>query len=302
MSLEDDATLECLGEPERPVTEDFCEKIGVPYADVFTGAEAMAKAARAMRAESGDAFSKLPFCVTAEAEALGAHAEMDPLSGVPTVQQFLYKDLSEVDAIPPFDFTRGRIAEVLQGVRLLTASGERVILHIEGPYTILSLLMPSKVLYKGLFRQKEKLLSLCRQLSVQIARYAQAAEEAGACILSYADPTVSYDIVSPKTYREMCGPVSCEVVRAILDATQHVMVHLCNKTSVGFENAGFCTSERVPVDAGLSYGEALASVFGRDDCRLIGHGCLQRSNAPCERGYLYQLRLAGSEDLPTMPE
>lgn len=291
MTLDDDLTLQCLGEPEQPITEEFCDKIGVPFADVFTNAEAMAKAARALRIETGDAFSKLPFCVTAEAEALGACIDLNPFYGFPTVKRFVYKDLSEIDAIPPFDLEHGRISEVLKGVKILADTGERVILDIEGPYTILGLLVSSKYIYKGLVNRKEKLLSLCRKLTTQIARYAKAAEEAGASILSYSDPTVAYELVSPRTYREMCGSVSYETVSAILNATHHVMVHLCNKTSVGFEKAGFCTSQRVAVAFGVSYGEALSSVLERADCRLIGHGCIQRSSCLCGRGYLYRLQL-----------
>ncbi len=291
MALVDDLSLRCLGEPERPITEEFCEKIGVPYADVFTRAEAMAKAAQAMRIVTGDVFSKLPFCVTVEAETLGAEISLNALYGVPTVVNFLYGEVSEIGALPSLNLTRGRIFEVLRAARLLSDAGERVILNIEGPFTIIGLLVPSKSLYKGLYRERKKLVKLCRALANEIARYARAAEEAGVSVLSYADPTVAYELISPKMYEEFCGEVSYEALRSILRATESVTVHLCNKTSVGFEKAGFCTSERVEISPGLSYGEALSSVLGHPDCRLIGHGCIQRSSCPCSRGYLYKLKL-----------
>lgn len=291
MTSEDELSIKCLGEPERPVTEELCEKIGVPYADVFTKAEAMARAALAMREESGDVFCRLPFCVTVEAEVLGAQISLNSLYGVPTVASFLYGEIDEIGVLPSLDFTQGRIREVLHAVNILSARGEKVILNLEGPFTILGLLVPSKCIYKGLYRRREKLMDLSLRLAAEIAAYAREAERAGADVLSYADPTVAYELISPRMYEEVCGEVSYQAIRAVLAATERAVIHLCNKTSVGFEKAGFCTSERIGVAPGLSYGEALASVIGRGDARLIGHGCIQRSAAPCRRGYLYKLTL-----------
>ena len=43
--LEKELTFECLGEPERPITEELCSNVGAKYAAVFIKAEDMVKAA-----------------------------------------------------------------------------------------------------------------------------------------------------------------------------------------------------------------------------------------------------------------
>ena len=43
--LEKELTFECLGEPERPITEELCSNAGARYAAVFSKAEDMVKAA-----------------------------------------------------------------------------------------------------------------------------------------------------------------------------------------------------------------------------------------------------------------
>ena len=43
--LEKELSYECLGEPERPITEELCSNAGARYAAVFSKAEDMVKAA-----------------------------------------------------------------------------------------------------------------------------------------------------------------------------------------------------------------------------------------------------------------
>ena len=75
----------CLGEPERPITEDLCRNAGARYTSVFSKAEDMVRAALEVKRLNRDVWVKLPFCVTIEAEALGAEVSLNSLYGVPAV-------------------------------------------------------------------------------------------------------------------------------------------------------------------------------------------------------------------------
>ena len=78
-------------------------------------------------------------------------------------------------------------------------------------------------------------------------------------------------------------------------ATQRVAIHLCNVTSVGFEKAGFCTSDKIAFDVlQLTYGEALLEAIHKSRGRFWGHGCVQRSYSPLCNGGVYQLQLRES--------
>ena len=110
-------------------------------------------------------------------------------------------------------------------------------------------------------------------------------------VLSYADPTVAADLISPKLYTDLCGEISYEVLNAVEHATENVVLHLCNKTSVAFQKAGFCTMERIVQKPGLTYGEALLDAIKRPDVRCIGHGCIQRTYWPMSNGCIYKLTL-----------
>ncbi|MBQ9633762.1 MAG: hypothetical protein IJR37_01955, partial [Schwartzia sp.] len=158
--LEKELTYECLGEPERPITEEMCSNAGARYAAVFSRAEDMVKAALEVKRLNRDVFCKLPFCVTIEAEAFGAEVSLNSLYGVPAVAKFRYEKVEDIPALPEMDFSAGRVREVLRAATILRDMGETVILNIEGPFTVLSQLVPSKQIYKGLYRQREKLREL----------------------------------------------------------------------------------------------------------------------------------------------
>ena len=289
--LEKELTYECLGEPERPITEEMCSNAGARYAAVFSRAEDMVKAALEVKRLNRDVFCKLPFCVTIEAEAFGAEVSLNSLYGVPAVAKFRYEKVEDIPALPEMDFSAGRVREVLRAATILRGMGETVILNIEGPFTVLSQLVPSKQIYKGLYRQREKLRELSAWITAQLVRYAKEAERHGVDVLSYADPTVAADLVSPKLYADLCGEISYEVLKAIEQGTERVVLHLCNKTSVAFQKAGFCTMERIIPRPGLTYGEALRDAVRRPDVRCIGHGCIQRTYCPMTNGCIYKLTL-----------
>lgn len=289
--LEKELTFECLGEPERPITEELCSNAGAKYAAVFSKAEDMVKAALEVKKLNRDAFCKLPFCVTIEAEAFGAEVSLNSLYGVPAVARFRYERVEDIPALPEMDFSTGRVREVLRAATILRDMGETVILNIEGPFTVLSQLVPSKQIYKGLYRQQKRLRELSAWITAQLVRYAREAERHGVNVLSYADPTVAADLISPKLYADLCGEISYEVLKAVEAATENIVLHLCNKTSVAFQKAGFCTMERIIPQPGLTYGEALLEAIKRLDVRCIGHGCIQRTYCPMTNGCIYKLTL-----------
>lgn len=290
--------FDCPGEPERPVTEELCQTCGASYPDVFNKAEDMAKAALEIKRLNHDDWVKLPFCVTIEAEAFGAAISLNSLYGVPAATQFRYQKIEDIGQLPPLDFARGRLAEVLRAASLLHAQGEKIILNMEGPYTILGQLISSKQIYKGLYRNKEALCQIVQHIGNELVLYATEAETHGVDMISYADPTVAYGLISPKIYYELCGSLTWKILRKIELSTQHIVVHLCNVTSVGFEKAGFCTSERIPLPSSFSYGKALLQVVQQRGIRVIGHGCVQRSFCPVCNGGVFRLLLAENPKLP----
>ena len=284
--------FKCLGEPERPITEDMCRQADVSYAAVFSRAEDMAGAALEIKRLNRDVWVKLPFCVTIEAECFGADVAFNSLYGVPAVTRFKYEKLTEIEALPEIDLQQGRVAEVLRAAEMLHRQGEKIMLNIEGPFTVLGQLISVKEIYKGLYRQPEKLRELCLGIGRQLAVYGAAAEKHGVDLLSYADPAVAGDLVAPAIYRDLCGDITWQVLHGILANTSRVAVHLCNAASRSFEKAGFCTARHLEFSPEYQYGQALKEVVENGQERLLGHGCIQRSYCPLCNGGVFTLQLS----------
>jgi hypothetical protein len=99
------------------------------------------------------------------------------------------------------------------------------------------------------------------------------------------------DLVSPESYRTICGAVTVDAVRAIRGAAPNALLHLCSGSSVGVERVGLCTSEAVPVPPGTKYGEALLLALEDPNISIVGHGCHERSHCPLEEPYIYKLQM-----------
>jgi len=283
--------FDCGGEPERPFSDELCLKAGVDYIDTFQSAEAMAQVALHLKEVQGDKLVKLPFAVTVETEALGAEVSFNALYGVPSVTGFKYNKLADIQTIPVINLQQGTVYEVLKAVRILADQGEHVVLNMEGPFTVLGQLVNSKEIYKGLYRQKEHLYYLASRISQELVRYAQAIEAAGAELISFADPTVSFNLIAPSIYREMCGSITYNCLQGILQTTDNIAIHLCSATSMGLEEVGFCHRKQLPMLANMKYGEALCYALEQGEHRLYGHGCLQCSNLPLAQPAIYALIL-----------
>lgn len=288
---------ECASDPDAPpptciISEDICEAAGIRYEDAFFDGEAMARAALALSRRDHDPLCRLPFSVSVEAEQYGAKLTLNEKTRIPAVKNFPYKSLQDMPALQPLDFTKGQISAVLEAVKWLKHHGETVLLELEGVFSVLSLLVSSREVYKAVYRNPEEIKQRGAELAERIAEYAGEAVCCGADILSYSDATISFELVSPELYRDVCGEVTVDAVRRVRRAAPHTMLQLCSATSVGLERADRAVAEKVPVTPGLLYGEALKLVgLNRKDCRLVGHGCQVRSPLRMQEPYIYKLTL-----------
>ena len=282
--------FQCGGEPERHIATELCQRAGVEVSDVYYHSEAMAAMAHTICQLEGDMLCKLPFATMAEAEQLGAKWNIISDKSQPVPGALPYEKLIEVK-IPTFSFDYGLMQENLQAIRLLKHKGERVSFNIEGPFTLLSLLVPSKEIYKGMRAQPELLRRLCEQLIDNIVLEAAYVAEAGADVISYADPLISCNMVSPKVYTTLCGDIIREALQRITVAVPDVTVHVCSATSAAFQRAGFCQCRPFVVPKGMCYGEALCFARHQAGVQLVGHGCLQHSCCKMAKPVVYELKL-----------
>jgi Uroporphyrinogen-III decarboxylase len=284
--------FKCTGDDLEQIPEEVVRETGIALPGAHSDKTSMAILAGELRKHRRDVIARVPFCVTVEAEAFGAHIKLGDAFNGPRVERYLFSSLEEMSAIGRLDLNQGRIKEVLDAVGILACSGEKVALSVEGPFTILSSLIDPMHFYKGLRKDPQRILKILSVVEEGIIRYSLEGIKRGASIISYGDPVGAMGIVGPKVYREYSGPTSWRIVQGIKQASEKVLIHLCGKTSTALEKIEMAKSYKIETDGALTYGHAMLKQLDKmTEPILIGHRCIKGSLKKLDNPILWGIEL-----------
>lgn len=218
---------------------DVVEGVGLPLPGLHEDASTMASAAVAAHEQGVFENYGVPFCMTVEAEALGARVDMGCATCEPHVVDEVLQTSSEWQQLPPLDPRVGRAATVVDAIRILAdrADGVPVIGNISGPLSLAGTVLDTSTLLRELRKKPrdahEFLDFICDNLIV----FAQAQVTAGATALCIAEPSGTGEILGPRLFHEYAVPALNRVLDAV-DAPVKI-VHICgNMASVAKELPG----------------------------------------------------------------
>ncbi len=257
-------------------------KFGASYWDAYQYAPLMSAAASLIADSNGDPVCKLPFCVTIEAGAFGAEIIFPEAGHLPLPGGYRFHSVQELVDLPDIDFSKGRIAEVLRAIRLLHAVGRPCVLKVEAPFTVLSMLMDSMVLFRGLRKERNLIETAMAKIRRNLVRYIGLAFEAGAEMISYADPSGVVEFVGPKIFREVSGRETVRLLKEVAGLRPGGIVHVCGKTSTSLEYMHLCTFETYELTGKHNFAEALLSVYDRHKVSITGHNCILVTAVPIQ--------------------
>ena len=284
--------FKCSGDDLEQIPEEVVQKTGISLPGGHSNKNSMAVLAGELRKHRGDVIVRVPFCVTVEAEAYGAHIKLgDALNG-PRVESYRFASIEEMSNLRSLDLTKGRIKEVLDAVEILAEAGEKVVLSVEGPFTILSSLIDPLNFYKVLRKDPLRIQEILAVVEEGIIRYSLAGIKKGASIISYGDPVGAMGIIGPKVYGEYSGPSSWRIIKGIKETGGKVLLHLCGKTSTALEKIEMARSYPLEADGALTYGQALLGQLEKStEPIVIGHRCIKGSLNRMDQGVLWGIEL-----------
>lgn len=277
--INDIANFQCHKNEVEEIPQFVVDHLGMGYAPIYSEHRTMADAAEMIMQSKQDVMCKIPFCVTIEAEALGATVTIMDSEVAPTLGEYHFKTIESLADIKPFDFSKGRILEVLRCIEDLNQRGHVVTLKVEAPFTILGLLVDITSVYKNLHCNISLIEHALEVITDGITKYIELALDRGVKIISYADPSGGVELVGPEVFKRLSGFYTNKILRRITPQIEHGLVHLCGRTSFSLEKTGFCRVAPIRVHAG-TYGEALCEMIERQDVKIIGHNCLQITRKP----------------------
>jgi len=211
----------------QTVTVESMEAIGVYWPEAHRNPGKMAELSESTYNLTGLEIAGVPYCLSIEAEALGCYTDFgSKRDSIPQITGTPYTDFDEV-VVPEDLLTAKRIPVILEAISILKERvGDTlpVVAGMTGPFTLAGHLSGIEPMLKGLIRKPDKYMGFI-QLAAEIGSiYGQALMEAGADVVSIADPSASSDIISPRMFRGIVKPAIAGMVEAIGGTS---FLHIC---------------------------------------------------------------------------
>lgn len=225
----DRAPCVCPGGMMNGVVEDVMLKTGIYWPKAHCDAQMMADLARALCEIGGFENYGVPFCMTVEAEALGAEVDMGDSEVEPHVVRPALASCAEADGLKPFDVTKGRAAAVIEAIRILKlrSAGVPVAGSITGPVSVAGTLVDMSVFLNEMRRRPAQCAHLLDVITDALITYGRAMAAAGADVICVAEPSGTGEILGAARFREFTVPYINRLLDAIDAPTK--IVHICGK-------------------------------------------------------------------------
>ena len=219
----------CPGGMMNMMFKEIMENSGCLWPEAHLNAEKMAGLAYALNEAQGFENYGVPFCMTVEAEAMGAVIDMGSLLVEPHVVDSPLNSVDEIDKLQPLDINKGRVKVVLDAIKILKDKNTEVPIvgNITGPISTAGTLVDMAVLLKEFRKKTEKAHEFMTKVTEEIIKYAKAEAASGADVICISEPSGTGEILGPKFFREY----TVKYVNMILDAVNVPVkiVHICGE-------------------------------------------------------------------------
>jgi uroporphyrinogen-III decarboxylase len=226
-----------------------------------------------------------------EAESLGA--EINKTKGGFETVRILFNEPGELYQLPNLacgekakEIIR-RIKETLKPADddLTRALKKKtVLLKVNGPYSILASLIDPRLFYRWLSKERGAVHAALEKITTGLGEYIQKAVNAGAEIISLADPYANVKILGEKYFLEFAARHLLDLLNFISSAfnsaepEKKVKMHICPHNSVPLIKLGRLKKKEIPVEY-VSYISALLDwPHFRKGLTITGEECIYSRN------------------------
>ncbi len=215
-------------------------KRGTTFAAIYENAQTIADFSLEVKQATDAKFCLLPFCHTVEAEALGGDIRLGDEAAGTRGGELVYYSIEPLQK-RTFNYAEGtRIIAMLEACRILKNKGERVIYSVSGPFSILSCLLDTTILFKVWRKDQIQVQSLFKNLSSELLQYIEKVCSTGVDYISYADPVGSLKILGPRYAEQAAMQFTVPFLQKVQAVCSgHANVFVCplmagSLTSLGF--------------------------------------------------------------------
>ncbi len=256
----------CPGGMMNMIIEDLMDITGINWPDAHTDSELMANLAHSMYKNGGFENCGVPFCMTVEAEAMGARVSLGDKTTEPRVTDYVINSVREYENLRNIDSNSGRAKVVIDAIKILSERSLEIpiVANITGPISLASSIMDPIVFYKELVRKKEEAHKYMEVITENLITFGKAQLEAGAEILAISDPSGTGEILGPKLFNEFAIPYINKIVEALKPyAKGGIIVHICGKLKSVYGSLQNLKCDAISFDSITSVKEVKQNVKGK---------------------------------------
>ena len=255
----------CPGGMMNMVTTDLMDAVDIYMPEAHTDARMMAGLAKAVYDSGCFENYGVPFCMTVEAEEMGAKVEMGSRVYEPHVSAYAIESVEDYAKLPPIDISRGRAKVVLDAIRILKeeTDGVPIIGNLTGPISTASSVMEPVVFYKELRKKNKQAHAYMDFITRQLISFGRAQIEAGADVIAISDPSGTGEILGPKYFEEFAVTYLNQLLDGLQEEKMGTIVHICGQMSPVYKEVNMVRSSVLSFDSVVPMKEARANLKDR---------------------------------------
>ncbi|HSK46390.1 MAG TPA: uroporphyrinogen decarboxylase family protein [Coriobacteriia bacterium] len=219
----------CPGGMMNMAVTEVMQIVGESWPRAHVEPESMARLVLGMAEHGGVENLGAPFCMTIEAEGMGAAVDLGDAKTEPRVIEYVISELSHVDRLPRFSASEGRAVVAAEATRMLVAERPELpmIASITGPISLATSLIEPLTFYRAMRRDKpaaHALLDLSTDAAIALG---DALVDAGADTVCIADPSGTGELIGAKAFDEFALPYINRIVEHFAARDVLSIVHIC---------------------------------------------------------------------------
>ncbi|MEG1505687.1 MAG: uroporphyrinogen decarboxylase family protein [Lachnospiraceae bacterium] len=286
----------CPGGMMNMVTSELMDTVSVYMPEAHTNPRQMAELTKAVYDQGCFENYGVPFCMTVEAEEMGAKVDMGSTVYEPHVIEYAIDSVSDLDQLTEIDLTSGRSKVVLDAIRILKAETEGVPIvgNLTGPISTASSVMEPVIFYKELRKKNQEAHGYMKFITDQLIAFGRAQIEAGADVIAISDPSGTGEILGPKYFKEFAVTYINQLLDGLQKKKMGTIVHICGQMNPVYKEVQEVRSNALSFDSVVPMKEArehlgnrvlmgnvstYALEFGNPDrVKMLTQGCIKHGS------------------------
>ena len=256
----------CPGGMMNMVIEDVMDITGCKWPEAHTDANIMANLAEGVYENGGFENFGVPFCMTVEAEALGAGVSLGSKINEPRVTDYIINSVSEWKNLKSININEGRAKVVLDAIKMLKRKNNDVpiVANLTGPVSLASSLMEPMIYYKELVKKPKEAHEMMEFVTDSLIQFGKAQLEAGADVLTISDPSGTGELLGPRMFKEFAVPYLNKIIDSLERfAEVGTIIHICGRLKGIYSELNDLNSDAISFDSITSVKQVCENVHNK---------------------------------------